>query len=62
MDAGGAVVASHEELGSYTLACEGAPELLFTETALAAPKEALGKKFEVSGMDTVQCWLDGFCK
>ena len=27
----GAIVASHAELGSYTLACEGAQELLFTE-------------------------------
>jgi len=30
-EAGGAVVASHAELGDYTLSCEGAPELLFTE-------------------------------
>jgi adenylylsulfate reductase subunit B len=37
-------------------------ELLFTETSLVTPKEALGKKFEVTGADTVQCWLDGFCK
>ena len=37
-------------------------ELLFTETSLATPKEALGKKFDVSEMDTTQCWLDGFCK
>jgi len=27
----GAMVASHQELGDYTLTCEGAPELLFTE-------------------------------
>jgi len=27
----GAVVASHPELGDYTLSCDGAPELLFTE-------------------------------
>jgi hypothetical protein len=27
----GAIVASHEELGAYTLACDGSPELLFTE-------------------------------
>ena len=27
----GAVVASHPELGGYTLSCDGAPELLFTE-------------------------------
>ena len=37
-------------------------ELLFTETALTTPKEALGKKFDVTGADTTQCWLDGFCK
>src|SRR5262245_7716508 len=29
--AGGTIHASHPELGDYTLACEGAPELLFTE-------------------------------
>jgi hypothetical protein len=29
--AGGRIVASHPELGEYTLACEGSPELLFTE-------------------------------
>jgi hypothetical protein len=29
--AGGTIVASHPELGEYTLACEGSPELLFTE-------------------------------
>jgi hypothetical protein len=28
---GGAIVASHAELGDYALACDGAPELLFTE-------------------------------
>ena len=28
---GGAIVASHPELGDYTLSCDGAPELLFTE-------------------------------
>ncbi|HEY5907734.1 MAG TPA: glucosidase, partial [Vicinamibacteria bacterium] len=28
---GGAIVASHPALGEYTLACDGAPELLFTE-------------------------------
>ncbi len=28
---GGAIYASHPELGSYTLFCEGGPELLFTE-------------------------------
>jgi hypothetical protein len=30
-EVGGAVRASHPELGDYTLACDGAPELLFTE-------------------------------
>ena len=30
-EAGGAVVASHPELGDCSLSCEGAPELLFTE-------------------------------
>jgi Glycosyl hydrolase family 63 C-terminal domain len=30
-EAGGAIRASHPELGDYTLACEGKPELLFTE-------------------------------
>ena len=30
-EVGGAIVASHPELGDYTLACDGAPELLFTE-------------------------------
>jgi len=30
-EAGGAIVASHPELGEYTLSCDGAPELLFTE-------------------------------
>jgi hypothetical protein len=30
-EAGGAVVASHPELGDCTLSCESAPELLFTE-------------------------------
>src|SRR5512134_1875670 len=29
--AGGAIRASHSELGDYTLSCEGAPELLFAE-------------------------------
>ena len=29
-EAGGAVAASHPELGDYTLSCDGAPELLFT--------------------------------
>ncbi len=37
-DAGGAIVASHPELGEYTLACEGAPELLFTENETNAEK------------------------
>ncbi len=30
-EAGGSVRASHPELGDYTLTCDGAPELLFTE-------------------------------
>ena len=30
-ETGGAIVASHPELGEYTLSCDGAPELLFTE-------------------------------
>jgi hypothetical protein len=30
-EAGGAILASHDELGSYTLGCDGTPELLFTE-------------------------------
>jgi hypothetical protein len=30
-EADGAIVASHPELGEYTLSCGGAPELLFTE-------------------------------
>ena len=30
-EAGGAIVASHEELGACTLGCDGTPELLFTE-------------------------------
>jgi len=30
-EAGGAILASHPELGAYTLSCDGAPELLFTE-------------------------------
>jgi hypothetical protein len=30
-EAGGRVVASHPELGEYTLSCDGAPEFLFTE-------------------------------
>jgi hypothetical protein len=29
-EAGGAVVASHSELGDYALSCDGSPELLFT--------------------------------
>ena len=37
-------------------------ELLFTETKLAEPKEVLMKAFPVTESDTVQCWLDGFCK
>ncbi|HJS56866.1 MAG TPA: glucosidase [Vicinamibacteria bacterium] len=30
-EAGGAIVASHPELGDYALSCDGAPELLLTE-------------------------------
>ena len=30
-ESGGAIRASHPELGDYTLSCDGAPELLFTE-------------------------------
>ncbi len=30
-EAGGAIAASHPELGDFTLSCDGAPELLFTE-------------------------------
>jgi hypothetical protein len=30
-DVGGAIVASHPDLGDYTLSCDGTPELLFTE-------------------------------
>ena len=30
-DSGGAIRASHAELGDYTLACDGAPELIFTD-------------------------------
>lgn len=37
-------------------------ELLFTETALKAPKAVLMKKFEVSDADISQCWQDGVCE
>jgi adenylylsulfate reductase subunit B len=37
-------------------------ELLFTETKLIEPKETVMKTFSVTDADTVQCWLDGFCK
>ena len=40
-EAGGAIVASHPELGEYTLSCDGAPELLFTENEIER-REALG--------------------
>jgi hypothetical protein len=30
-ESGGAIRASHSEMGDYTLSCDGAPELLFTE-------------------------------
>jgi Glycosyl hydrolase family 63 C-terminal domain len=35
---GGAIVASHPELGDYTLSCGGKPELLFTENETNAQK------------------------
>ncbi len=35
---GGAIVASHPELGDYTLSCGGAPELLFTENETNAQR------------------------
>ncbi|HEY7515768.1 MAG TPA: glucosidase, partial [Vicinamibacteria bacterium] len=35
---GGAIVASHPELGDYTLSCDGAPELLFTENETNAQR------------------------
>ena len=35
---GGAIVASHPELGEYTLSCDGAPELLFTENETNAQR------------------------
>ncbi len=35
---GGAIVASHPELGDYTLSCDGAPELLFTENETNSQK------------------------
>ena len=35
---GGAIVASHPELGEYTLSCGGAPELLFTENETNAER------------------------
>ena len=37
-EAGGAIVASHPELGEYTLSCDGAPELLFTENETNAQR------------------------
>ena len=37
-EAGGAIVASHPELGDYTLSCGGAPELLFTENETNAQR------------------------
>jgi hypothetical protein len=37
-EAGGAIVASHPELGEYTLSCDGTPELLFTENETNAQK------------------------
>ena len=35
---GGAIVASHPELGEYTLSCDGKPELLFTENETNAER------------------------
>jgi hypothetical protein len=35
---GGAIVASHPDLGEYTLSCGGAPELLFTENETNAQR------------------------
>jgi adenylylsulfate reductase subunit B len=37
-------------------------ELLFTETALKAPKAVLMKKFEIADADISQCWQDGVCE
>jgi hypothetical protein len=37
-EAGGAIVASHPELGEYTLSCDGTPELLFTENETNAQR------------------------
>ncbi len=37
-EAGGAIVASHPELGEYTLSCDGAPDLLFTENETNAQR------------------------
>lgn len=36
-------------------------ELLYTETALGAPKEALGKKFPIADAEVTQCWLEPGC-
>jgi adenylylsulfate reductase subunit B len=37
-------------------------ELLYTESELPTPKEVLGKKFDVTEMDTTQCWQDMICE
>ncbi|TVM16200.1 adenylyl-sulfate reductase subunit beta [Oceanidesulfovibrio indonesiensis] len=37
-------------------------ELLFTETELAKPQEALGKKFDIEAADVTQCWQDMPCE
>jgi hypothetical protein len=37
-EAGGAIVASHPELGDYTLSCDGTPEFLFTENETNAQR------------------------
>lgn len=36
-------------------------ELLFTETALSTPENAIMKKFDVAEGDKSQCWLDAVC-
>lgn len=37
-------------------------EFFFTESSLVAPKEALGKKFDVTDTDKSQCWSDIPCE
>ncbi len=36
-------------------------ELLYTESELVKPKEALGKKFDIQDSDSTQCWQDMPC-